>query len=47
MSIAAPLGLYSAIFLSQYAKPKTRDWLKPILEILAGIPTVVYGFLQR
>jgi phosphate transport system permease protein len=44
MSIAAPLGLYSAIFLSQYAKPKTRDWLKPILEILAGIPTVVYGF---
>ena len=44
MSIAAPLGLYSAIFLSQYAKPKTRDFLKPILEILAGIPTVVYGF---
>ena len=44
MSIAAPLGLYSAIFLSQYAKPKTRDWIKPILEILAGIPTVVYGF---
>jgi phosphate transport system permease protein len=44
MSIAAPLGLYSAIFLSQYAKPRTRDWLKPILEILAGIPTVVYGF---
>ena len=44
MLIAAPLGLYSAIFLSQYAKPKTRDFLKPILEILAGIPTVVYGF---
>ena len=44
MLIAAPLGLYSAIFLSQYAKPRTRDLLKPILEILAGIPTVVYGF---
>ena len=42
--IAVPLGLYSAIYLSQYARPKVRNYFKPILEILAGIPTVVYGF---
>ncbi len=41
---AIPLGLGSAIYLSEYAKPKTRNVLKPILEILAGIPSVVYGF---
>ena len=44
MLIAVPLGLYSAIYLSQYARPKVRNYFKPILEILAGIPTVVYGF---
>ncbi|NTU74503.1 MAG: phosphate ABC transporter permease subunit PstC [Anaerolineaceae bacterium] len=44
MVIALPLGLGSAIYLSEYAKPKTRKILKPILEILAGIPTVVYGY---
>ena len=44
MLVAVPLGLYSAIYLSQYAKPKVRNYFKPILEILAGIPTVVYGF---
>ena len=44
MIVAAPLGLYSAIYLSQYAKPSVRSYFKPILEILAGIPTVVYGF---
>ena len=44
MIIAAPLGLFSAIYLSQYAKPRVRNYFKPILEILAGIPTVVYGF---
>ncbi len=34
----------SAIYLTQYAKPRVRAWLKPILEILAGVPTVVYGY---
>ncbi len=42
--VAVPLGLASAIFLSEYATPKTRSFLKPLLEILAGIPTVVYGY---
>ena len=42
--VAMPFGLGSAIFLSEYASPRTRDVLKPILEILAGIPTVVYGY---
>ena len=41
---AIPLGLGSAIYLSEYARPKWRSILKPILEILAGIPSVVYGF---
>ncbi len=44
MIFAAPLGLFGAIYLSQYAKSRVRDVLKPILEILAGIPTVVYGY---
>lgn len=42
--IALPIGLLSAIFLSEYAKPKVRATLKPALELLAGIPTVVYGY---
>ena len=42
--IAVPLGLMSAIYLSEYASPKFRAFAKPTLEILAGIPTVVYGF---
>jgi phosphate transport system permease protein len=42
--IAVPLGLMSAIFLSEYASPRVRSVAKPMLEILAGIPTVVYGF---
>jgi phosphate transport system permease protein len=42
--VALPLGLGSAIYMSEYASQKTRNWLKPILEILAGIPTVVYGY---
>lgn len=42
--IAIPVGLITAIFLSEYAPPWLRDVLKPILEILAGVPTVVYGF---
>jgi phosphate transport system permease protein len=44
MIVAIPLGLMCAIFLTQYSPPKLRAWLKPILEILAGVPTVVYGY---
>ena len=42
--IAAPIGLLSAIYLAEYASPKVRGAVKPILEILAGIPSVVLGF---
>jgi phosphate transport system permease protein len=44
MLIAAPLGLFVAVYLSQYASSRVRAVLKPILEVLAGIPTVVYGY---
>lgn len=44
MIVAIPLGLMSAIYLTQYAHPDVRRWMKPMLEILAGIPTVVYGY---
>ncbi|MEL0102429.1 MAG: phosphate ABC transporter permease subunit PstC [Gammaproteobacteria bacterium] len=44
MCIAGPIGLMSAIYLSEYASKKTRSIVKPLTEILAGIPTVVYGF---
>ena len=44
MVIAVPIGLMSALFLSEYATPKFRAVAKPALEVLAGIPTVVYGF---
>jgi phosphate transport system permease protein len=44
MIVAIPLGLMCAIFLTQYAPQRVRAWLKPILEILAGVPTVVYGY---
>jgi phosphate transport system permease protein len=44
MAVAIPLGLMSAIYLTQYADPRLRRWLKPVLELLAGVPTVVYGF---
>ena len=44
MLVAAPIGLMSAIYLSDYASPKFRAVAKPVLEILAGVPTVVYGF---
>jgi phosphate transport system permease protein len=44
MLIAAPVGLGSAIYLSEYARPRVRRTLKPILEVLAGIPSVVLGF---
>ncbi|MBX2852015.1 MAG: phosphate ABC transporter permease subunit PstC [Phycisphaeraceae bacterium] len=44
MVFALPVGLISAIWLSEYAKPKVRNFIKPIIEVLAGIPTVVFGF---
>ena len=44
MTVAAPVGLFAAIYLSEYASPTSRAVIKPLLEILAGVPTVVYGF---
>jgi phosphate transport system permease protein len=44
MLLAVPIGLLSAVYLAEYAPRKVRAWAKPVLEILAGIPTVVYGF---
>jgi phosphate transport system permease protein len=44
MVVAVPVGLGSAVYLSEYASERTRSWVKPVLELLAGIPTVVYGF---
>lgn len=44
MAVALPVGLATAIYLSEYASPRARTVLKPILEVLAGIPTVVYGY---
>lgn len=42
--VAIPIGLGSAVYMSEYASDRVRDYMKPLLEILAGIPTVVYGF---
>ena len=44
MAVAVPLGIGAAIYLSEYADPKLRQTLKPTLEVLAGVPTVVYGY---
>jgi phosphate transport system permease protein len=44
MIVAAPIGLFSAIFLAEYATPRVRGIVKPVLEILAGIPSIVLGF---
>jgi phosphate transport system permease protein len=44
MAVATPIGLFSAIYLAEYANPRFRATVKPLLELLAGIPTVVYGF---
>ena len=44
LTVAGPVGLMSAVFLSEYASSSVRSKIKPTLEILAGIPTVVYGF---
>ncbi len=44
LAVAIPIGLLSAVYLTEYAYPKVRSTVKPLLELLAGIPTVVYGF---
>jgi len=44
MVVAVPVGLFSAIYLAEYAPIKVRKYVKPLLEVLAGVPTVVYGF---
>ncbi|MDE2792615.1 MAG: phosphate ABC transporter permease subunit PstC [Paracoccaceae bacterium] len=44
MTVAVPIGLFAAIYLADFASARVRTWAKPLLEILAGIPTVVYGF---
>lgn len=44
MVVAVPIGLFTAIYLVEFARPMTRSIVKPFMEILAGIPTVVYGF---
>lgn len=44
MLVAVPVGIMAAVYLGLYAKSRTRDILKPVLEILAGVPTVVYGY---
>jgi phosphate transport system permease protein len=44
LAVAAPLGLFSAVYMAEYASPRMRAIAKPVLEILAGIPTVVLGF---
>lgn len=42
--VAVPIGLGAAMYLSEYASPRARKWLKPIVELLAGVPSIVYGF---
>jgi phosphate transport system permease protein len=44
LSVATPLGLIIAVYLAEYAPSRLRQWVKPVLEFLAGIPTVVYGY---
>lgn len=44
MLVAVPLGLGAAVYLAEFARPRVRQWLKPIVELLAGIPSVVIGF---
>ena len=43
LMVAVPIGLFAAIYMSEYASPRVRAWVKPAIEILAGIPTIVYG----
>ena len=44
MTVAVPIGLFAAVYMSEYATPRIRASAKPVLEVLAGVPTVVYGF---
>jgi phosphate transport system permease protein len=44
MAVAVPLGLGAAVYLSEYARPRVRKTIKPILELLAGVPTIVFGY---
>ncbi|RCL03906.1 MAG: phosphate transport system permease protein [Candidatus Tokpelaia sp. JSC161] len=44
MLFAVPVGIFSAVYMAEYASPQLRSFIKPLLEILAGIPTIVYGF---
>jgi phosphate transport system permease protein len=44
MCVAGPIGLFSAIYMAEYASPRVRSVVKPVLEVLAGVPTVVFGF---
>ncbi len=44
MCVAIPIGLLSGIYMAEYASKRLRQYAKPVIEILAGIPTVVYGF---
>jgi phosphate transport system permease protein len=44
LAVAVPLGLTVAVYLSEFAQPRLREWVKPALEMLSGVPTVVYGF---
>ena len=44
MLVAIPIGLTTAIYLSEYASERVKKVLKPLIEVLAGIPTIVYGF---
>ncbi len=43
MLVSVPIGLFAAIYLAEYASPRVRFWVKPLIEIIAGIPTVVFG----
>lgn len=43
LAVAIPIGLFAAIYMSEYASPRLRGWAKPAIEVLAGIPTIVYG----
>ncbi len=43
MLVAVPIGLFAAIYLAEYATPRVRSWVKPLIEVIAGIPTVVFG----
>ncbi|MGO7594104.1 hypothetical protein AB9E13_33625, partial [Rhizobium leguminosarum] len=47
MLVAVPVGLFAAIYMAEYASMRVRSIAKPLLELLAGIPTIVYGFFAQ